>query len=115
MSNSIYSINRDVNKPIEFRGLKAQYISYLAAGILVLLIFFVLLYFMGIPTKICLIILASLGIPMVILIYRLSDRYGAYGLSKIIARRKIPSRIRSYRRAVFMAPSATRKTLVNPN
>ena len=28
--SSVYTINKGVNKPIEFKGLKAQYIAYLA-------------------------------------------------------------------------------------
>jgi hypothetical protein len=29
--NSVYKINKGINKPIEFKGLKAQYIGYLGA------------------------------------------------------------------------------------
>src|SRR4051812_23212639 len=43
----IYQINRGVNKPIEFKGLKAQYIGYLGGGLVVLLILFAILYLIG--------------------------------------------------------------------
>nr|WP_262712406.1 DUF4133 domain-containing protein [Arachidicoccus ginsenosidivorans] len=36
-----YEINKGVNRAIEFRGLKAQYIYYLAVGLAVLLLLFV--------------------------------------------------------------------------
>jgi hypothetical protein len=35
---SVYQINKGVGKPIVFRGLKAQYIAYLAVGLVVLLV-----------------------------------------------------------------------------
>ena len=38
MSNSVYSINKNSNKSIEFKGLKAQYIWYLGGGLVCLLI-----------------------------------------------------------------------------
>ena len=42
--NSVYKINKGINKPIEFKGLKAQYIGYLGAGVIVLLILFAIFY-----------------------------------------------------------------------
>ena len=33
MANSVYKINKGINKPIEFKGLKAQYIWYLGGGL----------------------------------------------------------------------------------
>jgi len=53
MSNSVYQINKGINKAIEFRGLKAQYIWYLAGGILLLMTLFAVLYIAGINTFIC--------------------------------------------------------------
>lgn len=35
MSNSVYQINKGINKPIEFKGLKAQYIWYLGGGLVI--------------------------------------------------------------------------------
>ena len=45
MANSIYQINKGINQSIEFKGLKAQYIWYLAGGLVILLIVFAVLYF----------------------------------------------------------------------
>ncbi|HMT97439.1 MAG TPA: DUF4133 domain-containing protein, partial [Ferruginibacter sp.] len=33
MSNSVYQINKGINRSIEFKGLKAQYIWYLGGGL----------------------------------------------------------------------------------
>ncbi len=42
--SSVYAINKSINKPVEFKGLKAQYIWYLGGGLLFLLILFAVLY-----------------------------------------------------------------------
>jgi len=42
--SSIYQINKGVSKPIVFKGLKAQYIAYLAIGLVFLLVAFAVLY-----------------------------------------------------------------------
>jgi len=57
MSNSVYQINKGINKPIEFKGLKAQYIWYLGGGLVVLMIIFAIVYIAGINIFICLIII----------------------------------------------------------
>jgi hypothetical protein len=44
-----YQINKGVNRPIEFRGLKAQYIYYLGSGLALLLIAFSVIYIAGLP------------------------------------------------------------------
>jgi hypothetical protein len=49
---AVYHINKGINKPIEFKGLKAQYIGYLAAGLVALLIFFAVMYISGLPVYI---------------------------------------------------------------
>jgi hypothetical protein len=53
MANSIYKINKGINKSIEFKGLKAQYIWYLGGGLVVLLILFAIMYIIGINAFFC--------------------------------------------------------------
>ena len=48
MGNSVYKINKGINNPIVFKGLKGQYIGYLAIGLLVLLVLFAILYVIGV-------------------------------------------------------------------
>ena len=50
MASSIYGINKGINKPIEFKGLKAQYIWYLGGGLAGLLVLFGVLYISGVNT-----------------------------------------------------------------
>ena len=70
MSNSVYQINKGINKPIEFKGLKAQYIWYLGGGLVILLIFFAVIYIIGVNVFICLAIIISLATALFMYIYK---------------------------------------------
>lgn len=101
MSNSVYKINKGINRPIEFRGLKAQYIWYLGGGLLALLILFAILYICGVNTFICLAIILLSGTGLFMQVYRLSHKYGEYGMMKTVAKRSIPKGLKSYSRKLF--------------
>ena len=96
MSNSIYQINKGINKPIEFKGLKAQYIWYLGGGLVALLIFFAILYISGVNVFICLAIIVSLSSALFMYVYKLSRTYGEFGLMKKVAKKAVPNVIKSY-------------------
>jgi membrane protein DedA with SNARE-associated domain len=101
MTTSVYPINKGVNRPIEFHGLKGQYILY-AGGILAGdLIFFCILYISGLNSWICLLIVACGGAFGIWTVFRLSRRYGEFGLLKKRALKSIPRAIRSRTRKVF--------------
>lgn len=102
MANSVYQINKGINKSIEFRGLKAQYIWYLAGGLIGLLILFAAMYFAGINTFICLGIIALAGTGLFVYIYGLSNKYGEHGMMKKIAQRNVPDTVKSNSRKVFI-------------
>lgn len=99
--NSVYKINKGINKPIEFRGLKAQYIGYLGAGVVLLLAVFAVLYVSGVNMFLCLGITLVLGTLLFMGIYRLSDTYGQHGLVKKLARRNVPACLVCRSRKVF--------------
>lgn len=101
MANSVYTINKGINKPIEFKGLKAQYIWYLGGGLLALLILFAVLYICGVNTFVCLGLILLLGTGWFVYVYRLSHRYGEYGMMKKIARKGIPKVVQAKSRSVF--------------
>lgn len=101
MASAVYPINKGINQPLEFKGLKAQYIWYLAIGVLLLLFLFAGLYYLNIPTILCLVVIISLGSLLFIQIFRLSRKYGPYGLMKKIALSQLPAAVRSRRRSVF--------------
>jgi hypothetical protein len=102
MASSVYKINKGINKPIEFKGLKAQYIAYLAAGLIGFLILFAVLYIAGVNMFVCLALTAILGTALFMTVYRLSDKYGEHGLLKKLARRSIPDFIKSSSQKIFI-------------
>lgn len=101
MANSIYQINKGINKAIEFRGLKAQYIGYLAGGLVLLMILFAILYISGIPVFICLPLILGLGTLLFATVYRYSHKYGQYGLLKKAAKKSIPASVRVRSQKIF--------------
>lgn len=101
MNNSIYSINKGINKSIEFRGLRAQYIWYFAGLVLALMIVFASLYIAGAGTIVCLAVCGSAAAFGSMKIFALSKRYGEHGLMKAIARKRVPRVLKSYGRRYF--------------
>ncbi|UTA69036.1 DUF4133 domain-containing protein [Emticicia sp. 21SJ11W-3] len=102
MANSIYQINKGINQSIEFKGLKAQYIWYLGGGLVILLIIFAILYFIGLPSLFCVGIVGAAGAALIIQIYGMSSKYGEHGLMKALARKQVPASIRCNSRKVFL-------------
>lgn len=101
MGNSVYQINKGINKSIEFRGLKAQYIWYLGGCFLALLIVFAILYIIGINAFICVGFILIAGTVTVIKIYGMSNKYGEHGMMKKLARHNVPHTIKSKSRKTF--------------
>jgi len=100
--SSVYQINKGINKAIEFKGLKAQYISYLAVGVLLLLLLFVVLHICGVNTYVCLVLVGGAGTGLFVGVFRLSARFGEHGLMKLRARRGVPSCLKFRSRRVFL-------------
>lgn len=100
--NSVYKINKGINKAIEFKGLKAQYIGYLAMGLICLMILFAVLYIAGVNTVACLALIGSLGVGLFLVVYRMSDTYGQFGLLKKFAKRSIPAYLYTKSRKKFI-------------
>ena len=96
MSNSVYQINKGINKPIEFKGLKAQYIWYLGGGLVALLVLFAIIYIIGVNVFICLAIIVSLSTALFMYVYKFSRTYGEFGLMKKIAKKAVPKVIKCY-------------------
>ncbi len=106
--NSVYKINKGINKPIEFKGLKAQYIGYLGIGVILLLIIFAVLYISGVNMFVCLGLILLFGTLLFMGIYRLSDTYGQHGLLKKLATRNIPEYLACRSRTIFLSLSGER-------
>jgi len=102
MSNSVYKINKGINKPIEFKGLKAQWIWWLGGGILVLMIAFAVLYIIGVNSYLCVGLVLTGGTILFLQVYKVSNKYGEFGLMKKIAKRRVPEAVKCYSRKIFM-------------
>jgi len=108
MSNSIYEINKGINRPIEFKGLKAQYIWYLGGGMVLVFLFYVILYSSKVNTFVTLALTGILGGGIFTSVYHLSSTYGEHGLTKALAKGRVPKIIKAKSRQSFMkkGPSA---------
>lgn len=102
MNEQEYDINKGVNKPIEFHGLKAQYIWYMAGGLAALLIAFAAMYLAGVPVYVSLPVVLLAGAGVVAGIYRYNHKYGEHGLMKALAYRQVPSAIICFSRKIFI-------------
>ncbi len=100
---TVYRINKGVNKPIEFRGLKGQYIGYLAGGLVGLLLLFAAMYLMGTSMYVCLPVVLVLGTALFIGVGRLSHRFGQHGLMKYFAAKGMPTYLKFKSRRLFTA------------
>lgn len=100
--SSVYQINKGVNNPIEFKGLKAQYIAYLAIGLVLLLISFAVLYISRLSLFIILPVIIGLGTALFFSVFHLSHKYGEYGLMKYFAKRGLPLYLKFKSRKAFI-------------
>lgn len=99
--SSVYHINKGINKSIEFKGLRAQYIAYLAAGLVLLLVSFAVLYISGVSLFIILPFIIGLGTGLFFTVSHLSHKYGEHGLMKYFAKRSLPRYLKFNSRKVF--------------
>lgn len=91
----VYQINKGVNRPIEFKGIKAQYILFLAAGMVFLLLVFAIAYLAGCNAYLLLIITLPAGAAWYAMLMRWSKKYGAHGLAKKISKQQLPRCVKS--------------------
>lgn len=101
MAEKVYHINKGINRPIEFRGLKAQYIGYLAACAVGTMVGFGVLYACGVSLYVCPLAL-GLGGWAAIRLFRMSKRHGQYGLMKRMASQRMPDALLTKSRKVFI-------------
>ncbi|WP_276481021.1 DUF4133 domain-containing protein [Paraflavitalea pollutisoli] len=102
MAASVYKINKGVNRSIEFKGLKAQYIWYLGGGLLLCLILYVAMYIIGVNSYVCLFVVGATAGMVFYYVFKLSKKYGEHGMMKNMARRSIPKVIRCKSRQCFI-------------
>ena len=96
-----YPINKGINRPIEFKGLKAQYIGYLCCGLVILLVLFAILYLIGAAIYLCILIILGLGSALFHQVFSLSLRFGEHGLMKRNSKKYIPEYLKFKTRRLF--------------
>ncbi|MGE7775232.1 DUF4133 domain-containing protein [Chitinophaga sp. NPDC101104] len=99
----VYSINKGINKPLEFKGIKAQYIVYLAIGLVLLMLVFAVFYVCGISLFISIPTVGILGMALFNFVMHFSSKYGQHGLVKEFAYRRIPPTIQCLDRSLFIS------------
>lgn len=101
MTPIVYSINRGINRPFTFRGLKAQYILYAGGIVLGDLLLYAILYISGLSSWLCLPVCGGLGVTGIGWCYKCSRKYGEYGWMKKRASERTPANLRCTSRRLF--------------
>jgi len=102
MAAKIFQINKGINRSIEFRGLKGQFIGYLAACVVGAMAGFGVLYACGMSLYLATPLALGLGGWVISTVFRMSRRYGQYGLMKRNARKRMPDALLSRSRKMFI-------------
>jgi conjugation system TraG family ATPase len=109
MTTSVYPIHRAIGRPVTFKGFKGQYI-WLAAAILIAdFLFFILFYCGGLPTAVNIPLTFGIGITALLILQRLSRKYGRFGLMKQLAAKSLPPHLRYPSRQIFLQLSQYKK------
>ncbi|HEY4062368.1 MAG TPA: DUF4133 domain-containing protein [Puia sp.] len=101
MSPTIYSINRGINRPLQFRGLKAQYILYAGGMVLGNLLLYAILFISGLSSWVCLPLCGGLGVAGIGWCFRCSRIYGEFGWRKKRIAAMVPTVLRCASRRLF--------------
>jgi hypothetical protein len=88
---SEYPVNRGIGKPVEFKGLKSQYLFIFCGGLLAVFVVFIVLFMAGVNQWLCIGFIVSASLLLVWQTFRLNARYGTHGLMKAAARKKTPT------------------------
>lgn len=99
---TVYQINKGVSKPIMFKGLKAQYIAYLAIGLVLLMLGFAVLYIIGLSLFVILPLIATAAMALFSTVTTLSRKFGRDGLMKYMAEKRLPRTLKFRSRRLFI-------------
>lgn len=99
--NSIYPIQKGLQKNLEFKGLQAPYLWYALLGIFFLMILFALLHLCGMNSYGCVLLTLGLGVWWIKTLFAWNAKYGPFGMMKLLAQKRIPKVLKSYGRTHF--------------
>jgi len=97
-----YEVNKGINRSITYKGVKSQYIVYLAIGLVLLMLLFAGLYGLGCPVYGCVAVVIPCGGVLIGTVQHISKTYGEFGLLKKGAQKRLPPAIISRSRKVFI-------------
>ena len=86
---SEYPVNRGIGKPVEFKGLKSQYLFIFCGGLLAVFVVFIVLFMAGVNQWLCIGFIVSASLLLVWQTFRLNAKY-ARTLMKAAARKRHP-------------------------
>ena len=95
-----YPVNKGAGNPVEFKGLKSQYLFVFAGSLVTVLLAVVILYLAGVDQWICIPFGTVSGGLLAWAVFRLNARYGEHGLMKLLAEKRHP-RYLIHRKRVF--------------
>ena len=95
-----YPVNKGAGNPVEFKGLKSQYLFVFAGGLVAVLLTVVVLYLASVGQWICISFGTVSGGLLVWVVFRLNARYGEHGLMKLLAEKRHP-RYLIHRKRIF--------------
>lgn len=102
MSEKVYTIHKGINRPLVFKGLKAQYIFYAVGVVVGLFILTIVLLIAGVNSWLCIPLSMGVGALLIGRIYKMNKQFGQYGLMKRSARKAVPKALRVKSRKVFI-------------
>lgn len=99
---TVYKMHRRVNAPVEFKGLKGQYILYAGGSVITAMLLFAVLYIVGVNSYICLAICFGMGALGVGAAHYLSQHYGVHGWRKRRRARAAPKGFKGGSRYLYL-------------
>ncbi|MBP5259681.1 MAG: DUF4133 domain-containing protein [Paludibacteraceae bacterium] len=92
-----YPVNKGVGKSVEFKGIRAQYVLYLAIGVLLSFLLFFVCSFIFVQWLAVLVCMVAILLTVGGVVF-LNARFGEHGMTQFHAQRVLPGRIANNRR-----------------
>jgi hypothetical protein len=86
-----YKVNKGINKPVEFQGLKAQYLVYFFLGLIGVFLAFTILYILGLSLYVCTGFAFAAASGLLHVVFKWNRVYGQHGLMKKSAAARRPN------------------------
>ena len=85
-----YNLNKGVDRTVEFKGLRAQYLFHLFGGLGAVFMIVVFMFMLGLNPYVTTFLAIVMATAVISLVYRMNHKYGRFGLIKLSARRSRP-------------------------